>query len=103
VLARGEIDSILVNMQRASRSVDDLASRIGETQSEVSGVLQRADTTLQAVARIAARIESGEGTLGRLFTDQAFALRAEGAVFQLEQLLEDIRANPGRYIRLSIF
>jgi hypothetical protein len=103
LLARGEFDSIVVNVQRASRSVDELASRLGETRGEVSAVLQRADTTLQAMGRIASRIERGEGLLGRMFMDEGLADRAEGAVFRLEQLLEDIRANPGRYIRLSIF
>ncbi|MBT3774636.1 MAG: hypothetical protein HOF87_08825 [Gemmatimonadales bacterium] len=53
--------------------------------------------------RITAMIESGEGAIGRLLVDSTLAVRAEDVLGQLALLLEDVRANPRRYVRLSIF
>jgi phospholipid/cholesterol/gamma-HCH transport system substrate-binding protein len=69
----------------------------------LAGTLARADSTFARLDRIAVRIESGEGTVGRLLSDSTFADRAEGVLLQLDSLLADLRENPRRYVRLSIF
>jgi phospholipid/cholesterol/gamma-HCH transport system substrate-binding protein len=63
----------------------------------------KADSTFGSVQRIASRMESGQGALGRLLADSTLAVRAESAMVQLDSLLVDIKANPRRYVRLSIF
>lgn len=103
VLARGDIDSILVNVRTATRSTGELVEEFRESRAELSAVLARADTTLASVGVIANRIESGEGTLGQLIMSDSLSQLARGAVRALEVLLQDIRTNPGRYLRLSIF
>ena len=40
---------------------------------------------------------------GRLLTDSTLALNAEDMLRSLDLLLQDVRENPGRYVRLSIF
>jgi len=45
----------------------------------------------------------GKGSLGRLISDTAFAIRAEGLLEELNLLMQDLRANPRKYVRLSIF
>ena len=55
------------------------------------------------LSRIAARVEAGEGSIGRLFVDTTLALQAEDLLEQMSSLLDDIRANPRKYVRLSIF
>jgi len=63
----------------------------------------QADSTLGQVARLMASIEAGEGTLGRLLRDPTVAGELEGTLEELQLLLADIRENPRRYLRLSIF
>jgi phospholipid/cholesterol/gamma-HCH transport system substrate-binding protein len=58
---------------------------------------------LARIDRVSARIEAGEGALGRLLVDSTLAVRAEGVLEQLDFLLRDLRENPKRYVRLSIF
>jgi phospholipid/cholesterol/gamma-HCH transport system substrate-binding protein len=103
LMARGEVDSVLVNLRAATASMQQTIAQFQKSASRLEPVLARADTSFRSLNRITSHIESGRGTLGRLLTDTAFAARTEGVVFQLEQLLLDMRANPGRYIRLSIF
>jgi hypothetical protein len=45
----------------------------------------------------------GEGSLGRLLSDPTMAAGLEGTLAELQVLLQDIRENPRRYLRLSIF
>jgi len=44
-----------------------------------------------------------EGSLGRLLSDSVMVTSAEGLFEELNLLVEDIRANPQKYVRLSIF
>lgn len=62
--------------------------------------LDRAATSLRTILD---RMEKGEGTLGRLSRDEDLYLNANRAAESLASLLEDIKANPGRYINVSIF
>ena len=65
--------------------------------------LMRADSAFTRIDRIAARMEGGEGALGRLLVDSTLAVRAEDVLAQLDLLLRDLQENPRRYVRLSIF
>ena len=53
--------------------------------------------------RVTTRLEGGKGSLGRLFSDTLLGSRAENLVEELNLLMKDIRANPRKYVRLSIF
>jgi phospholipid/cholesterol/gamma-HCH transport system substrate-binding protein len=103
VLARGDVDSVLVNMRGTTRSMSLLAEEARQSRMELSGVIARADSALQSVGRVSRRLESGEGALGRLLMSDSLAVAMEQAAFNLRALLQDIKDNPGRYIRLSIF
>ncbi len=103
VLGDPQIDTILANVRVASAGLRDLTAELSDEESGLGSTLERADSALTRVDRIAALIESGEGSLGRLLTDSTFTVRAEDVLAQLELLLQDVRENPGRYVRLSIF
>lgn len=103
LLNQAEVDSILANMSAASASLRDLTLALADEESGIAATLDRADTAFARMDRIGARMEAGEGTLGRLLIDETFALRAEDLMLQLDLLLQDVRENPRRYVRLSIF
>jgi len=103
VLAAAELDSMIVDLHSAVSGVRDLAHQLSNDTTGVSATLARADSAFARVDRIAAGLESGEGSLGRLLSDTTFAVRAEGALRSLDLLLQDLRENPRRYVRLSIF
>jgi phospholipid/cholesterol/gamma-HCH transport system substrate-binding protein len=103
LLARGDVDSVLVNVRGASRSMAQLVEEARQSRQELSTVLARMDSSMLSLGRVAQRIESGEGSLGRLLANDSLAVSLEAAAFNLRTLLQDIKENPGRYIRLSIF
>lgn len=103
LLTDAQIDSIVTNVRLASGHIQDIAEDLAGSSDNFATTLGRADSTLARLDRLSARVEAGEGTLGRLFADTTFAVRAEGVLGQLDLLLQDLRENPRRYVRLSIF
>lgn len=74
---------------------------------EVVGTLDRSSRSAEAVL---ARIESGEGALGRLTRDDTLYVNANEAMVNLNKaatefarLAEDVRRQPKRYVKLSLF
>ena len=103
LLGDEQIDSIVTNMRIASAGVRDLTTELSDAESGLGATLERADSAFVRVDRVAAKLESGEGSLGRLLTDTTLVLNAEDVLRSLDLLLQDVRENPGRYVRLSIF
>jgi phospholipid/cholesterol/gamma-HCH transport system substrate-binding protein len=102
-LARGEIDSVLISMRNTARSVDRVSAQVERSTAGIEGTMARADSAFASVQRLTSRIESGQGSLGRLLIDTMLVTRAENAMAQLDSLLADVKRNPRRYVRLSIF
>ena len=103
ILGRGNLDSILVSVRSATADIDRIAAQVNRSVASLDQTGARADSTFGSVQRLASRMESGQGALGRLLVDSTLAVRAESAMAQLDSLLADIKANPRRYVRLSIF
>ena len=87
----------------ATANIQAIAANLQEPSAELSAAVTRADSTFARLDRLAAGVEAGEGALGRLLADSTLAVRAEGVLGQLDLLLQDLRENPRRYVRLSIF
>ena len=59
--------------------------------------------TVASLNTILGRLERGEGTLGRLSTDDSLYEELEATVRTMRELMEDIKANPGRYLKIEVF
>lgn len=111
---RSEITRLVESINEAARAV---SSTTTSTAPALESIAVRADSALAAVNQnlevlepaladlraIMARMERGEGTLGRLSRDDSLYVNLNAAASSLQLLLDDIRENPGRYISLSIF
>jgi phospholipid/cholesterol/gamma-HCH transport system substrate-binding protein len=90
-------------LERTVKRVDALAVRM----DEVAASLGKSSTSLEAVM---GKIERGEGTLGKMTTDAELydnlnraALNISQASENINKLTEEIRRNPKRYLKLSVF
>ncbi|MDT7830178.1 MlaD family protein [Pricia sp. S334] len=50
-----------------------------------------------------ARMNSGDGTLGKLLSDEKLYTNLNNASRELDLLLQDLRLNPKRYVNVSVF
>ena len=97
------IRSIVTNVAAASKDLAVIADAVGSSSGEMQNAIQRLDSTFTRIDRITARIENGDGVLGQLLSQGELVGQASSVLVQLDLLLADLRQNPGRYVRLSIF
>jgi phospholipid/cholesterol/gamma-HCH transport system substrate-binding protein len=103
ILTDAQIDTIVQNVRVASAGIQEIATNLAESTGGIQATIERADSTFARLDRMTASIESGQGSLGRLLFDSTFAIRAEDVLAQIDLLLQDLRENPRKYVRLSIF
>ncbi|MDR0907725.1 MAG: MlaD family protein [Rikenellaceae bacterium] len=90
----GRLDSIMANLDTVSGSL---------AGTDLGGTVAGLDESIASLNRVLADIESGEGTVGRLLDDPAMYDSLTSAAGSLNMLLEDLRANPKRYVHFSLF
>lgn len=93
-------------LEAAAAAGPDAARAIARADSAMAVLAQTGTNVDAAVASLRTlldRMERGEGTLGRLSQDSALYENLNRAAESTALLVEDIRANPGKYISVSIF
>ena len=90
-------------LQDAVKRIDALSQKL-ET---LTGSLERSSHSVEVVL---GRIERGEGTLGKISKDDALYLNANEAtvslnhtIVEMKTLMEDIRKQPKKYFKVSVF
>jgi phospholipid/cholesterol/gamma-HCH transport system substrate-binding protein len=85
-------------------------ARLDSLTAQLSLATTNLTATSASVQEVIARVERGEGTLGLLSADDSLYVSLKGAAAGLQAateslnvLLEDVRANPRKYINLEIF
>ncbi len=89
-----KINSILANFDTLS---NDLA------QMEIKSTIDNANKAMQDVQVITDKISRGEGSLGLLVHDDKLYNNLSSASAELDALVSDLKTNPGKYLKLSIF
>ncbi len=71
------------------------------TFTRADSVMLNLEQTTAVLAEVAARLEAGEGTAGRLLADESLYARAESTLTAANALLIDVRRNPRRYFKFN--
>ena len=66
-------------------------------------LMERADNSLKSLETVTSKLEKGEGTVGKLVTEKELYDRMNRAVDSLDALVKDIKDNPKRYVKFSLF
>lgn len=96
------------SLTSAISNFDTLSGNLAEIttefkQVEISKTFASLDNTLQEVNDLLASVKDGKGTLGKMLNDDQLYTNLEMASLQLEQLLQDFKLNPKRYVHFSVF
>ena len=107
-----ELRSLTESLQRSAENVEGITgaedwSRTLASAEATLAVLERTSSAVEesmaSVNTILARMERGEGTLGKLSTNDSLYNSLDAAAESLRELLDDIKANPGRYLKIEVF
>lgn len=95
-----ELRSIVeANREKVGRSLDG----IERTTAGLDSLVVELKAASGSLRSIAARIEAGEGTLGRLSKDEALYTDLRRVLTGLDSLIVDIQKHPKKYLNLEIF
>ncbi|AEM71338.1 Mammalian cell entry related domain protein [Allomuricauda ruestringensis DSM 13258] len=96
-----QLDSSLKNVSHITSNFSKLSDSL--VNSDLGGTLTEFKTTVEKLNDILAKIERGEGSLGKLHQDDALYNNLADASRELDLLLQDFRLNPKRYVNVSVF
>ncbi|MBS4060770.1 MAG: MCE family protein [Bacteroidetes bacterium] len=90
----GEINTILSNMAALSDSL---------VKADIGSVVHHADASLAELNKLLDAINRGQGTVGQMMHNDTLYYQLEKSAEELNKLLEDVRLNPKRYVKFSLF
>jgi phospholipid/cholesterol/gamma-HCH transport system substrate-binding protein len=74
-----------------------------ETTASADSLMQRLSSNTTQLQAILARLERGEGTVGKFLTDTGLYRDARNLLTRADSLMSDFQRNPRKYINLQIF
>lgn len=90
----GELDSTLKNLSSISDTI--AASDLGSSLASLKRSLNSADSLLK-------NLSDGNGSAGKLMTDDSLYTNLNSSMRNLDLLLQDLKEHPKRYVHLSVF
>jgi phospholipid/cholesterol/gamma-HCH transport system substrate-binding protein len=116
---RKELKTLTASLRATSANLEKATSgpEMERAIKRLDAISQKAEVSAQSLERgshsleeVMGRIERGEGTFGKLSKDEALYTslnktveNLNGASTDLRELLQDVKKNPKRYVKLSLF
>ncbi len=106
------IASAVEHLAAFSTMLGESAPRIDSLITGANGIITALDeeafaekltATIDELNGLIGKIDAGEGSLGQLINDRAMYDNLTAASENLSLLLADLKANPARYVHLSVF
>ena len=95
------IGETISNFNQISEDLTSVSKSLSE--SDLDSIMLDLKSTISSFESMLMSIENGEGSIGKLLKDDRMYVNLQGATKQLEQLLEDMKLNPKRYVHFSLF
>ena len=116
---RKELILLTQSLQRSSAGLEKVVAapelersikRLDGISLKMDEVTQTLDRGTRSMENVAGRVDKGEGSLGKLTRDEELydnlsraALSASQATENINKLTEEIRRNPKKYLKVSVF
>jgi phospholipid/cholesterol/gamma-HCH transport system substrate-binding protein len=112
---KADLGASLENMKKITGMLADNTTRINQTLENLESVtdtLAAADIyttvtnlkgSLEKMTMMIENINNGKGTAGQLMTNDSIYVNLNRSLEDLDLLLQDLKANPKRYVHFSMF
>lgn len=98
---QGKLDSSLTNFTELSSNFAKLSDSLNN--AGLGRTMASLESTVSNLDKILAKIENGDGSMGKFMKDEALYNNLNNASKELDLLLQDFRLNPKRYVNVSVF
>ncbi len=111
---RGAIRDMLANFDASSKSIKSLTTdkdaelratidHLSAASKNLELLSMRFDSLRVSAQNVIHKVDKGNGTLGKLVNDEKLYADMTASVQAVKALLEDIKANPKKYLTVKIF
>lgn len=124
--ATSTVDSILYNeksrINNTMRNIEMISHNLKENNQQITNILRNVSTMSDSLVaaeipqtireaqqaminlkEISDKLNRGEGTMGQLLQNDTLYFNLQQSTESLNRLLEDMRLNPKRYVKFSVF
>lgn len=117
IVGSGETDlkNSVTNLARFSQMLSDNSPKISKAvtnlelitdtlaASDIYSSMANLKKTLEDTSEILGNLNDGKGSAGQLLTDDSLYSNLSGTLESLNLLLQDLKANPKKYVHFSLF
>ncbi len=102
------LENVLDNANQTMISANSAVSKYGKVAEDLNvkqmnNAIEEFSKTANQLNSVVSDIQKGEGSLGKLIKDEELYNNLTKTTSSLNQLLEDMKANPKRYVNISVF
>ncbi|WP_189603616.1 MlaD family protein [Salinimicrobium marinum] len=95
-------------LNRTFTNLDEMTGNLNTfsdtlTQVDIGRIVGDLEKVISDLESVSEKINNGDGTAAKLINDPSVYDNLEGATRQLDQLIQDVKLNPKRYVHFSIF
>jgi len=99
-----KINNIVSDFNTTSKNLSTFSNDLDKIQlQKLQDIINKFDNAASNLDNMMTDINSGKGNLGKLMKEEQLYQNLEDATKELNQLLEDVKLNPRRYINISVF
>jgi len=101
--------SLYDRFQHASENLDDFTQKLSSSKGTINRLMEdeslykNVNSASEKLASLLTRIDRGEGLAGQLVKDDELSEELKTTLTELNALIKDIKENPGRYFKFSVF
>jgi phospholipid/cholesterol/gamma-HCH transport system substrate-binding protein len=105
LIADGEL---YARVTQAMRELNDITKKLNNdkgTLNKLTGpeLYAKLDELVARSERLLGKVERGQGTVGKLVTTDELYVRADKLLTEVEQFVAEVKRNPTKYFRFSVF
>jgi phospholipid/cholesterol/gamma-HCH transport system substrate-binding protein len=96
-----KLDKTIDNAEKMTSNFKKLSDTL--VQANLGVTVKNLQTTVTNLNQVLSKINSGQGSLGKLLKDDNLYSNLTNASKELEELLRDMKLHPKRYVHFSLF
>jgi len=100
-LLRKDVPVVIDNMKSATANLDTLTCQVKE--ADVDQILANANQVIKQANGLLEKAQSNESSVGQLLNSTQLHDQLNQTVADIDSLVNDIKANPKRYIHIKVF
>ena len=96
-----KLSNSLTNFEELTANFAKLSDSLNN--ANLAQTFTKLESTVDKLDNLMAKLDRGDGTLGKLINDKEMYTNLNNASRELDLLLQDFRLNPKRYVNVSVF